>query len=111
MVMTYRMSEGFGSSETLRMSRPRLLPNFGLGMAKNKKQLNVDVEGVFGRKIRRLSTEAGMTQNDLSVKCAIFRTYLSRIENGTANPSLLVVVELANALDVKVADLFMDFAQ
>jgi transcriptional regulator with XRE-family HTH domain len=74
----------------------------------SKKQLNEDVEGVFGRQVRRLRTEAGMTQNDLSERCGMFRTYLSRIEGGLANPSIRVMVVLANILGVKIAELFVE---
>jgi transcriptional regulator with XRE-family HTH domain len=76
-------------------------------MAK-KKQLNDDVRGIVGRQIRRLRTEAGMTQNDLSERCGIFRTYLSRIEGGTANPTISLMATLANALDVKIASLLVE---
>jgi transcriptional regulator with XRE-family HTH domain len=37
----------------------------------------------------------------LASRCGIFRTYLSRIESGAANPSLGVLVTLADALGVE----------
>jgi transcriptional regulator with XRE-family HTH domain len=38
--------------------------------------------------------------------CGMFRTYLSRIENGTANPTVTVLVDVATALGVRVNKLF-----
>ena len=49
-----------------------------------------------------------MTQDILSERCGIFRTYLSRIESGVANPTLLVLIALAEALEVLPGDLFRD---
>lgn len=47
-----------------------------------------------------------MTQEELADRCALFRTYLSRIEAGLANPSLTVLYALAEALSVPVQQLF-----
>jgi transcriptional regulator with XRE-family HTH domain len=40
----------------------------------------------FGNRIRELRAAAGMTQEDLAERCGLFRTYMSRIETGKANP-------------------------
>ena len=42
-----------------------------------------------------------MTQDTLAEKCEIYRTYLSRIEGGMANPTILVIEALAKALGVE----------
>jgi transcriptional regulator with XRE-family HTH domain len=41
----------------------------------------------------------------LADQCGIFRTYLSRIENGTANPTITVLASLAVALNVEIQEL------
>jgi transcriptional regulator with XRE-family HTH domain len=46
-----------------------------------------------------------MTQEELAEKCGIFRTYLSRIESGNANLTLVVLVALASSLRVQPQDL------
>lgn len=46
-----------------------------------------------------------MTQEELAEKCGIFRTYLSRIESGNANLTLVVLVALAISLRVQPQDL------
>jgi transcriptional regulator with XRE-family HTH domain len=50
--------------------------------------------------------QAGLSQDLLSEKAGIFRTYLSRVESGAANPTLLVLVALAQALRVHPGELF-----
>lgn len=70
--------------------------------------LNVDIPRVLGRQVRRYRLISGETQEDISVRCDIYRTYLSRIECGTANPSLNVLVSLATALGVHIEDLLLE---
>ena len=55
---------------------------------------------VLGAKIKRLRQQAGITQATLSQRSGLFRTHLSRIECGTANPTLAAIVSIANALEV-----------
>lgn len=47
-----------------------------------------------------------MTQDDLSERCGLFRTYVSRIETGQANPTLTMIHALAVSLGVPVPALF-----
>jgi DNA-binding XRE family transcriptional regulator len=58
-----------------------------------------------GWNIKKFRLGLNVSQDDLSARCGIYRTYLSRIEGGRANPSLLVLVALAATLDVGVGDL------
>jgi transcriptional regulator with XRE-family HTH domain len=60
----------------------------------------INFKNVVGKKIRTLRRAAGLSQETLSERCGIFRTYLSRIESGEANPTLVVLVSLAAALGV-----------
>lgn len=61
---------------------------------------------VVGARIKQLRSDADLTQDILSERCGIFRTYLSRIESGSANPTLVVLVALADSLGVEPAELF-----
>jgi len=65
----------------------------------NKEDINFKT--VVGSKIRALRQQAGLSQEVLSDRCGIFRTYLSRIESGSANPTLVVLVALAHSLNVE----------
>jgi transcriptional regulator with XRE-family HTH domain len=52
--------------------------------------------------------ESAMTQEDLAERCGLFRTYMSRIETGKANPTLAMIHALADSLEVHVTSLFED---
>ena len=65
-----------------------------------------DIRGVLGRQVRRLRKDAGLSHDVVAEHCGIFRTYLSRIENGTANPTVTVLAALATTLGVSVWDFF-----
>jgi transcriptional regulator with XRE-family HTH domain len=60
----------------------------------------------FGRRIRELRLAQGLNQEQLAEHCGLFRTYMSRIETGQANPTLTMIHALATSLGVTVADLF-----
>jgi transcriptional regulator with XRE-family HTH domain len=59
----------------------------------------------LGRQVRKHRQLAGMTQDDLSGRCGLYRTYLSRLENGTVSPTMAALRALAVALEVEVLDL------
>jgi transcriptional regulator with XRE-family HTH domain len=61
---------------------------------------------LFGQRIRDLRAERGLNQEELAEKVGVFRTYMSRIETGVANPTLTMVYALADALGVEVVALF-----
>lgn len=56
--------------------------------------------------MKELRAAAGVTQEELAERADLFRTYMSRIEGGLANPTLTVLVALAAALEVPIAALF-----
>lgn len=56
--------------------------------------------------MRTLRVEAGMSQVVFGEKCGFYQTYLSRIENGHANPSLNAMEVMAGALGLTVFELF-----
>lgn len=60
----------------------------------------------FGSCVRTLRLATGMSQVVFSEKCGFYQTYLSRIENGQANPTLNAIEVIANALDMSIFDLF-----
>jgi transcriptional regulator with XRE-family HTH domain len=60
----------------------------------------------FGSCIRSLRQQAGLSQVEFGEKCGFYQTYLSRIENGQANPSLNAIEVIANSLGLTVFELF-----
>ncbi len=61
-----------------------------------------------GRQVRMYRQHAGMTQDDLAAHCGMYRTYLSRLENGQANPTLSVLRTLAATFDVELVQLISE---
>ena len=61
---------------------------------------------MLGLRIKWLRAEKQMTQEDLSEKAGLFRTYMSRVEAGQANPSLTMLHQIARALDIPLGQLF-----
>ena len=60
---------------------------------------------VLGGNVRRLRRERGLTQEELAFDAEIDRTYVSQIERGVINPSLLVLYKVATALKSTVPTL------
>ncbi|MFC6634025.1 helix-turn-helix domain-containing protein [Microbulbifer taiwanensis] len=59
----------------------------------------------FGEHIRELRVRLDLTQEDLGGLCELDRTYISGIETGKRNCSLLNLFKLAEALQVEPKDL------
>ena len=60
----------------------------------------------LGLMVRAMRKQRQLTQENLSEKTDIGVQYLSRIENGSANPTLKIVSALAAALEVALSDIF-----
>lgn len=50
--------------------------------------------------------ERGWSQETLMDRAQLDRSYLSQIENGQRNVSLVIIAKIATAFSVEVADLF-----
>ena len=59
-----------------------------------------DVLAAFGGEVRRVRERAGISQEKLAELSGLHRTYISSVERGNRNLSLLNVVRLARALDL-----------
>ncbi|MGB6831180.1 MAG: helix-turn-helix transcriptional regulator, partial [Terracidiphilus sp.] len=60
----------------------------------------------FGQRVRQLRSEHGLTQEQLAERAGISVDFLSLIERGKSSPSFENLDELADALEVSVAELF-----
>lgn len=60
----------------------------------------------FGKCVRELRLEAGLSQVEFGERCGFYQTYLSRIERGQANPSLNAMEVIAKALGLTIFELF-----
>jgi transcriptional regulator with XRE-family HTH domain len=59
----------------------------------------------FGNRLREKRNELGLSQEAFADKCGLDRTYISGIERGKRNVSLLNIGAIAKALGVKVSEL------
>lgn len=60
----------------------------------------------FGKRIKEIRLIKGISQEELSFRANLHRTYISSIELGKRNISLVNIEKLAKALDIKLIDLF-----
>jgi transcriptional regulator with XRE-family HTH domain len=60
----------------------------------------------FGKSVRELRLATGMSQVEFGEKCGFYQTYLSRIENAQANPTLNAIEVIANGLGMTAFELF-----
>jgi transcriptional regulator with XRE-family HTH domain len=62
----------------------------------------------LGKRVRELRTARKWSQERLAEESSIHENHVRRIEGGTANPSYLVLLRIARALDVRAGKLFED---
>ncbi|MHB8270984.1 helix-turn-helix domain-containing protein [Bradyrhizobium sp.] len=67
---------------------------------------NSAVSKALAANVRRLRKERGWTQDDLAAETKVEQAAISLIENGRANPTLLMLESIARALDVAFIELF-----
>ena len=67
---------------------------------------NTTATSLLAANVRRLRLAKKMTQDDLAAAVDIEQREISLIENERANPAVLLLDALANALDVQIAELF-----
>lgn len=62
----------------------------------------------FGSRVRELRKRRGLSQEELSLKVGLHRTYIGMIERAEKNITLINIEKFADALDVTVKGLFDD---
>ena len=67
-----------------------------------------DIRLRFGKRLRELRTEAGLSQEKLAAKAGMARNFVSMVETGQRNVTLATVEKLAKALACRMADLMPD---
>lgn len=60
----------------------------------------------FGKKVKELRKQKGLSQEALALLCDLDRTYIGGVERGERNLSLLNIHRIATALNVNVKELF-----
>lgn len=62
--------------------------------------MRMDMRKLVGRNFARIRREKGLTQEQIEERSGFSQQYLSGLEQGQRNPTVVTVYELARALDV-----------
>jgi len=60
----------------------------------------MDLRRRLGLNIKRFRAERGLSQEELAFECGLHRTYVSGVERGVRNPTVVVLEKIAKALKV-----------
>ena len=61
----------------------------------------------FGLRVKELRKEKKLSQEELSFKADLHRTYIGMIERAEKNITLINIEKIAKALDIKISELFI----
>lgn len=64
---------------------------------------------LIGRRIKEIRKRKGLSQDTLAEKADTSPNYLSRMERGTENPTLDMLIKISEGLEVEMSELF-DFS-
>lgn len=67
--------------------------------------MSVDIAKKFGRKVRKIRLDRGLSQGKLAEKLGVDPSYVSQIERGVNNMSLRKIEQVAKMLDVSIEKL------
>jgi transcriptional regulator with XRE-family HTH domain len=81
-----------------------LIPQLVTGSAPSEQPEGIDV----ARAVREARKERSLSQRQLAGRMQVPRTYISKIENGKAVPTLSSLQRLAQALELGICDLLRD---
>ena len=65
-----------------------------------------DVRRTVGRNVRRLRIAAGLSQAQLAERMGVDRAYVSGLELGQRNPTVLTLWHISKAIGVKLKSFF-----
>lgn len=64
-----------------------------------------DIQKKFGETLREIRKGKNLSQEDVANKSKLHRTYISDIERGARNVSLVNIEKIAKALKISLSDL------
>lgn len=67
----------------------------------------MDMRKLVGRNVRRIRIEKGLTQEELAERAGVSQFYVSLLETGGRNPTVVSLWELSQALGVSHVDLVL----
>ena len=71
----------------------------------------MDIRQRVGNNVRKFRREREVSQEKLAFDCGLHRTYISGVERGIRNPTVIVLERIATALEVPASKLLEDHAE
>jgi len=65
----------------------------------------INIQKKFGERLKEIRTQKGLSQEKLAFKSRLHRTYISDIERGFRNVSLINIEKISKALGVSSSEL------
>jgi transcriptional regulator with XRE-family HTH domain len=65
----------------------------------------MDMRKLVGRNFARLRRAKGLTQEQVEVRSGFSQQYISKLECGERNPTIITLYEIAQAINVNCVDL------
>ena len=65
----------------------------------------MDMRKLVGRNVKRIRQDRGLTQEELAERSGFSQQYISGLEQGRRNPTIVSIYELATALGVSHTEL------
>ncbi|MBM1635215.1 helix-turn-helix transcriptional regulator, partial [Sulfitobacter mediterraneus] len=59
------------------------------------------IRRLVGRNLKHYREAAGLSQEALAFECGLHRTYVSGVERGVRNPTVVVLAKLAAPLEIE----------
>ncbi len=68
----------------------------------------MEVARRFGENLRRIHREAGISQEELGLRCSLHRTEIGLLERGARVPRIDTLVKIASGLGVRIDCALLD---
>ena len=65
-----------------------------------------DVKIVLGLRIKQIRNEIGISQEELANRAGLDRTYITSVEKGRRNISIVNIEKICNALNISIKQFF-----
>jgi transcriptional regulator with XRE-family HTH domain len=65
-----------------------------------------DIRILYGEKLKDFRKKKGLSQEELGFKSSLHRTYISEVERGRRNISIVNIARIAKALNMRIKDFF-----
>ena len=74
----------------------------------SKERTNDSRQKTLGLSVKRIREQRNLSQEKLAEAADIHTSYIGQIERGLRHPSLKVLFRIADALNIKISELFKD---